>query len=161
MPRPDDATAPDLDLEQVARLRVAVARLNRRLRQQADTGLSLSLQSALVTIEKHGPLSLGELAIHERIAPATVTKIVRRLSADGLVTRTTDPDDGRVVLVAITGEGRRRLEQSRTRRTAWLATRLREPGAPGPDELRRAVEVLEALAGPDAEAPDETPGGRP
>lgn len=157
MPR-SDAAAPPVDLDQVARLRIAVARLNRRLRQQSDTGLSLSLQSALVSIEKHGPLSLGELAAHERIAPATVTKIVRRLSDDGLVSRTPDPDDGRVTLVAITAAGRQRLERSRSRRTAWLATRLREPGAPGADELRVALEVLEALAGPDAE-PDVPAGG--
>jgi len=160
VPRSDRASAPSLDLEQVARLRVAVARLNRRLRQHADTGLSLSLQSALVSIEQHGPLPLGELATRERIAPATVTKIVGRLADDGLVTRAADPDDGRVVRVAITAAGRQRLEQSRTRRTAWLATRLREPGAPGPDELRTALEVLEALAGPDAEPPDLDAGGR-
>lgn len=149
-----DTAAPAVDLDQVARLRVAVARLNRRLRQQSDTGLSLSLQSALVSIEQHGPLPLGELAVREQIAPATVTKILGRLSEDGLVSRTTDPEDGRVTLVAITVAGRQRLEASRTRRIAWLTTRLREPGAPGAGELRTAVEVLEALAGPDADAPD-------
>jgi DNA-binding MarR family transcriptional regulator len=144
MSAPASRLAPDL--AQVAQLRVAVARLNRRLRQQTDTDLPLTLQSTLVSIEQHGPLSLGELAGHERISPATVTKIIRRLTDDGLVTRSPDPDDGRVVRVAITSLGQQRLADSRQRRNAWLATRLGEPGAPSAHALRTTVEVLEALA---------------
>lgn len=152
MPRPAAASIPPdaLDLEQVAQLRVAIARLGRRLRQQAETNLTLSHQSALVTIEQHGPLSLGDLARHERIAPATVTKIAHSLVADDLVRRSADPDDGRVVRVAITPAGRRRLDESRRRRTAWLATRLTGPDAPSAEALRTTVDVLEGLAGPDA-----------
>lgn len=144
MSAPDSGLAPDL--AQVAQLRVAVARLNRRLRQQTDTDLPLTLQSTLVSIEQHGPLSLGELAGHERVSPATVTKIIRRLTDDGLVSRSPDPDDGRVVRVAITALGQQRLAESRQRRNAWLATRLRGPGAPSPHALRTTVEVLETLA---------------
>lgn len=154
-PAPVAPTAPDL--EQVAQLRVAVARLSRRLRQHADAGLSLSLQSALVSIEQHGPLPLGELARHERIAPATVTKIVRRLVTEGLVRRLADPDDGRVVRVAITPAGRQRLDESRRRRTAWLATRLARPDAPSADALRATLDVLEALARADDAADEERP----
>lgn len=154
-PAPIAPIAPDL--EQVAQLRVAVARLSRRLRQHADAGLSLSLQSALVSIEQHGPLPLGELARHERIAPATVTKIVRRLVTEGLVLRLADPDDGRVVRVAITPAGRQRLDESRRRRTAWLATRLARPDAPSADALRATLDVLEALARADDAADEERP----
>lgn len=154
-PAPIEPTAPDL--VQVAQLRVAVARLSRRLRQHADAGLSLSLQSALVSIEQHGPLPLGELARHERIAPATVTKIVRRLVTEGLVRRLADPDDGRVVRVAITPAGRQRLDESRRRRTAWLATRLARPDAPSADALRATLDVLEALARADDAADEERP----
>lgn len=154
-PAPIAPIAPDL--EQVAQLRVAVARLSRRLRQHADAGLSLSLQSALVSIEQHGPLPLGELARHERIAPATVTKIVRRLVTEGLVRRLADPDDGRVVRVAITPAGRQRLDESRRRRTAWLATRLARPDAPSADALRATLDVLEALARADDAADEERP----
>lgn len=159
MPRPAPTTTAPIapDLEQVAQLRVAVARLSRRLRQHADAGLSLSLQSALVSIEQHGPLPLGELARHERIAPATVTKIVGRLVTEGLVRRLPDPDDGRVVRVAITPAGRHRLDESRRRRTAWLATRLARPDAPSADALRTTLDVLEALARPDDAAHEERP----
>ena len=138
----------DLDLELVARLRVGVARLSRQLRQQSGTGLTPSLQSALVAIEHLGPLSLGALADYEQVAPATVTKIVGRLVDDGLVTRSPDPDDRRVVRVAITDAGADRLADSRSRRNAWLATRLAADGAPGIDDLRTAAAVLDALARP-------------
>lgn len=140
------SAATEIDLDEVARLRVAVARLNRRLRQHAETGLSLTQYAAMVTIAEQGPLPLGRLAAVERIAPATVTKIVGQLEAEGLVSRTTDRSDGRVVNVAITDAGRARLEQSRRRRTAWLATQLSAPGAPDPGDVAITVRVLEALA---------------
>lgn len=149
VPEPTAVRVPasDVDLELVARLRVAVARLNRQLRQQGG-GLSPTLQSALVSIEKHGPLTLGELAAAERVAPATVTKLVTKLAAEGLVTRTADPVDRRVARVALTPVGAERLAESRSRRNAYLATRLSEPGAPDADALQTTASVLEALARP-------------
>ena len=132
------------DLALVARLRVAVARLNRQLREQGG-GLSPTLQSALVTIEQRGPMTLGELATVERVAPPTVTKIVTRLVEEGLVERTTDPDDRRAANVALSELGATRLAESRNRRNAYLARRLQEADAPTADELRVAAEVLERL----------------
>ena len=153
--RPTTVLPDGVDLALVARLRIAVARLNRQLRQQA-ADLSPTTQSALVTIEHHGPLTLGELASIEQIAPATVTKLVRKLVDEGLVHRTIDPGDRRVARVQLTSLGGERLAESRTRRNAYLATRLRAVGAPDPAALRVAAEVLEALAeptGPSEDAP--------
>ncbi len=147
----------DIDLEVVARLRVAVARLNRQLRQQT-AGLSPTLQSALVSIEKHGPLSLGDLAAHEQIAPATVTKLVTKLVDEGLVTRTNDPDDRRVFRVLLTDAGAARLADSRSRRNAYLATRLSAPDAPDLADLRTTAEVLELLAEPLPDGADPDTG---
>jgi DNA-binding MarR family transcriptional regulator len=132
-----------------SRLRLAIARLHRQLRQQSGTGLTLSQQSALATIEMHGPISLSEVAAIEQVAPPTVTKILGKLEEDGLVDRSVDPLDGRVTLVSCSREGRRRLEESRSRRAAWLAVRLAELA---PDELERllaATDVLEVLARPE------------
>ena len=145
-------TAEDRQLDLVVRIRIAVARLNRQLRQQAGD-LSPTLQSALVSIERHGPITLGDLATVEQIAPATVTKIVTRLADEELVERTVDESDRRVAKVVLTPAGAARLVESRNRRTAYLATRLREPDAPSEERLRIAAEVLEALAAPPGERP--------
>jgi DNA-binding MarR family transcriptional regulator len=133
-------------VELAARLRLAVARLNRQLRQQAGTGLSPSQQSVLTSIEANESLTLGELAAIEQVAPPTITKIVAKLEEDGLVARSVDAVDRRIARVTITGEGHRRLEHSRSRRNAWLAMRLRELTTDEIACLSPAVEVLEAMA---------------
>jgi DNA-binding MarR family transcriptional regulator len=134
------------DLEVVARLRLSIARLARRLRQEAGTGLSPSQHSALITITLHGPLTLGRLARIEQVAPPTITRIVVRLEDDGLVARTVDPTDRRVSRVAVTTEGERRLDHGRNRRNAWLAQRLHTFPPADRRRLAAALDVLEALA---------------
>ncbi|HZV48145.1 MAG TPA: MarR family transcriptional regulator [Candidatus Dormibacteraeota bacterium] len=139
--------APDLDPTLLAsRLRLAVTRLNRRLRRQDDTRLSPSVQSALATLARHGPLSLGELAAHEALRPPTVTGIVSDLEARSLVARDPDPHDRRVVRVTVTPAGRALLERSRRRKTEYLAARLRRLDEDRLRALEDAVEVLELLA---------------
>jgi DNA-binding MarR family transcriptional regulator len=133
------------ELELAAHLRVLIARLARQLRQQAGTGLSPTQQSALVTIEASGPISLGDLAVAEQIAPPSVTRVVAKLEDDGLVQRQIDPGDRRVVRVSITYEGRRRLEHSRSRRNAWLARQVRSLDPADRDRLHAALPALEAL----------------
>src|ERR671928_795791 len=98
---PTTGTAPEI----AARLRLSATRLARRLRQESSAGLSPSQQSALAVIANHGPLTLGALAEHERVAPPSITKVVTKLESDGLVIRTPDPGDRRVCRVAISAEG--------------------------------------------------------
>jgi DNA-binding MarR family transcriptional regulator len=88
----------------------------------------------------------SELAAHEKVQPPSMTKIVARLEADRLVTRTPDPVDRRQVVVAASSAGLAVLTEDRRRRDAWLAQRLR---ALDPDEvaaLRAALPVLEKLS---------------
>ena len=59
-----------------AHLRIIATRLARLLRRQGDTGLSPSQLSALTSIERRGPLTLGALADHEQVAPPSITKVV-------------------------------------------------------------------------------------
>src|SRR5690349_10908404 len=102
--------------ESAARLRLSATRLARRLRQEADAGLTPSQLSALAVIANHGPLTLGALAEWERVAPPSATKIVNHLEAAGLVVRTGDPDDRRVTLVATSDAGAALLAESRRRK---------------------------------------------
>lgn len=135
---------PDHD-ELVGRLRLSVTRLARLLRQQDGPGLTATTSATLATIARQGPLSLGELAGLEQVAPPTITKVVDKLEAAGLVERRTDPTDGRVRTVRLTVAGRRQLDANRRRRSAWLRDRV---AALTPDEQQRlfgAVEALERL----------------
>jgi len=112
------------DNELASRLRVAVVRLNRKLRQQALAGLSPAQASALGTVNRlHSP-TLGELAAAEQVQPPTVTRLVTSLEAAGLVVRQTDGLDRRVVRVRLTAEGRRTLQRIRSLKNAYLARRL-------------------------------------
>jgi DNA-binding MarR family transcriptional regulator len=139
----------NVDVELAARLRVAIARLGRQLRQQAGTSLSPTLQSVMATIALHGPLPLGELAQREQVAPPTITKLLARLDEQGLIQRQRGPEDKRVILVSLTAVGRRQFDQSRTRRTAWLVRRLGQLDGLDDAQLRAAVELLEAIVEPE------------
>ena len=131
--------------ELAAQLRLAVARTSRRLRQEADAGLSATLLAGLATVERHGPLTPSELAARERIKRPTATRLIARLEADGLVTRTADPADGRSSLIAIGDGGRVLLHEARTRKDAYLARRLRALPAEDRATLARAAVLLERL----------------
>src|SRR3954466_3490242 len=113
-------------VEMAARLRVAIFRTARRLRQEAGAGLGPALTAALGTIERHGPLTPSELADLERVQRPTATRMVARLEERGLVLRTTDPADGRVSLVAASPTGRSLLKSVRGRKNAYLARRLHD-----------------------------------
>ena len=135
------APAPEI----AARLRLSATRLARRLRQESGAGLSPSQQSALAVIANHGPLTLGALAEHERVAPPSITKVVSKLECDGLVTRAPDPTDRRVCRVAISPTGEALLEESRRRKTAWLTARISQLDADRQRRLADALDVLDEL----------------
>jgi DNA-binding MarR family transcriptional regulator len=142
---PSVATDP---VEVAVRLRMSAFRLTRLLRQQDDGGLPATLSAALATIDREGPLTLGDLAAREHVAPPTITKAVDKLVTEGLVARTPAEHDRRVTLVAATAAGRRRVTQNRRLRTAWLAARLADLSPSDLVQLDAAVDVLERLLTP-------------
>jgi len=127
------------------RLRLAIARTARRLRQEAEEELSPSQGAALATIDRHGPLTPSELAARERIQRPTATRLIARLEHAGLVDRARDPEDGRSSLVALTPDGRALLARIRSRKNAYLSRRLRELDADERATLDRAAAILERL----------------
>jgi len=129
-----------------ADLRLAVGRLARKLRQVQLGGLSSSQVSALASVERLGPVRLGDLAAAEGVTGPTLTKIVAHLETIGLVTRAADEADRRAARITLTAEGRERLVRIRSDRDAFLEQRL---GALDPDaraSLAAALPVLRALA---------------
>jgi DNA-binding MarR family transcriptional regulator len=131
--------------ELTSRLRMVVARLSRRLRQEANEGATPSQLAALATVERHGPMTLGDLAAHERVRPPTMTRIVAGLEESGLLSREIDPSDRRVSRMTLTGEGSRLLARSRTRKDAFLAAMLEHLDAEEIATVERAVPILERL----------------
>lgn len=113
-----------VDEELAARLRVAVTRLNRRLRQQSLAGLSPAQASALGSVNRLGAPTLGELATAEQVQPPTMTRLVAGMQDAGLVARLADEADRRVCRVQLTAEGRRTLQRIRSLKNAFLTRRL-------------------------------------
>ena len=128
-----------------ARLRLSATRLARRLRQEAGTGLTPSQLSALATVHNHGPLTLGLLAEREQVAPPSITKVVAKLEADGLLQRSPDATDGRVSHVRTTPAGADLVDESRRRKTVWLTDRIHELTDDERDRLAAALDVLDRL----------------
>jgi DNA-binding MarR family transcriptional regulator len=144
---PDEADmdAPAVD---VTRLRVALARLARRLRKHELAGLTPTQLAALATVERSGPMRLGDLAAAEGIAPSTLTRLVTALEESGYVRRHADPRDARASTLAITPRGQDTLERLRTESTLVLAASLQLLTAEQRSALAEALPVLELLAEP-------------
>jgi DNA-binding MarR family transcriptional regulator len=124
-------------------LRPTVTRLARRLRQQDHTGLGPTITAALSSINQRGGLTHGELAAIEQVAPPTITAVVGKMEALGLVTRETDRNDRRVTRIRITAAGVDQLDEVRNRRTSWLASQL---SALSDDERARLTDAAGVLA---------------
>ncbi len=140
--RTGQATSTDTHEEVASRLRIAVNRLHRRLRQESLGGLSPAQASALGSVSRHGNPTLGELAAMEQVQPPTITRIVAGLAEAGMVTRLADANDRRSARVRTTAAGERALERIRTRKNAFLLRRLDELGVA---EQRQAAELVALL----------------
>jgi DNA-binding MarR family transcriptional regulator len=141
-PSPESAL-PDID---VARLRVVLARLSRRLRKHELAGLTPTKLSALATVWRSGPLRLGDLAAAERIAPSTLTRLVSALEEFGYVERCAVPGDARASTLAITPSGENVLERISQESTILLQDSLLTLTADQLAAVAAALPALEQLA---------------
>jgi DNA-binding MarR family transcriptional regulator len=126
------------------RLRPVLLRVGRELRREArEVGVSPEQVSLLVAIKRSPDIGVRELAARERVSPPAMSNHVDRLERAGLVARTPSLDDRRRVGLTLTGEGRRVLRRVRSRRTAWLSSRL---GELTPEELAAVEAAVEPLS---------------
>ena len=134
------------DTALASELRTSLTRLTRRLRQmRADTSLSLGQLAALGTLDRHGPMTPGDLAAHERVQPPSMTRMLNALEEGGYVTRSKHPSDGRQVVVALAPTGLQVLKEDRRQREAWLAQRLRDLTPHERELLHEAAELIDRL----------------
>ncbi|GHF43646.1 DNA-binding MarR family transcriptional regulator [Amycolatopsis bartoniae] len=140
---------PEMREPQLAsRLRLAVVRLNRRLRaQRTDQNVSLTQIAALSTLHKCGALSPGKLAAKEGVQPPSMTRVIAALEDMGYVERSPHPTDGRQSIVALTGSGTAFIEATISAREAWLDRKLAELSGDERDVLARAAEIIDRMAG--------------
>jgi DNA-binding MarR family transcriptional regulator len=132
-----------------SRLRLAVVRLNRRLRAQRseDRTVTLTQFSALSTLDKHGPMSPGELAARERVQPPSMTRVISALEESGLVTRRPHPTDGRQTVIEATTAGKDYVAAEVQARERWLDQRLAALSDEERRVLCRAAEIIDRMAG--------------
>jgi DNA-binding MarR family transcriptional regulator len=134
------------DAELVGRLYVALGRVDRAVRREAQAApVGHGALSVLATLTKEGPQRLGALAAAEGVSAPSMTRIVTSLERLGHVRRTPDPQDGRASVVEATAAGQRVVQAGRDSRVAALRQRVDTLSARDRALLSRAVPVLEAL----------------
>jgi DNA-binding MarR family transcriptional regulator len=139
------AAATKTDIAHTAsELRVVLGQLIRRLR--AEHRFPLLHGSVLGRLDREGPRSVSDLAAAEKVRPQSMAQTVGELEADGLVSRTPDPNDGRRSLVDLTEDGRDALESDRRQRVGWLVSAIEELPAEDQKVLGRATSIIGRLA---------------
>jgi DNA-binding MarR family transcriptional regulator len=139
----NDLSTETLDQTEVAnRLRPALLKVARELRRESHAlGVRAGHATLLIQIQRNRGIGVNELAAREHVSPAAMSAHIRRLARAGLVQRTPDTRDRRRHGLSVTAEGERVLRSVKSRRTAWLAARLRQLE---PEQLR----VLDAAVEP-------------
>ena len=110
------------------------------------SGLSMTAAATLAGIERLGPQRLTLLAAREGVTQPAMTQLISRLEESELVRREPSPDDGRVVLVAITELGRATLARRRSARAERLARIIAQLSPDHRAALAAALPALDALA---------------
>jgi DNA-binding MarR family transcriptional regulator len=132
--------------ELAEQLRPVVMRLSRELRREVRLlGVTAGQVSLLFAINRNPGVGLRELAAHERMSPAAMSRHVGGLVALGLLRREGDPKDARRHALHVTAEGQRILRQVKSRRAAWLAVRLRTLSDEDLLAIRNAIAPLGRL----------------
>lgn len=129
----------------------AMASIRRSARLLARRPLELSTltgsQVDLVRLLRRRPgISVAQAAEELRLAPNTVSTLVRQLSDAGLVTRSADDHDRRVARLELTREMQQKVDAFRDRRVAALSEAMTRLEPRGPERLTEAIAVLHELA---------------
>lgn len=126
-------------------LRLACLRIARRNRFESVIAVAPHQTSVLVRIEQ-GMSSARAIAHIEKTSHATTSRTIATLVAQGWVTRSMNPDDGRRVDLTITEAGRRVLAETRVAGEEWMSQRLRQLTPEELDQIEAALPALEKVA---------------
>jgi DNA-binding MarR family transcriptional regulator len=134
---------------QAAEMAAGLERLLALIRWLSPPGLSLTTAATLATLERSGPCRLTALAATEGVTQPAMTQLVGRLEESGLAIRSSDPADGRAVVVQITDAGRELLARRRAVRAERLSALLSRLSRTDQDALAAALPAISALASAD------------
>ncbi len=126
-------------------LRLACMRISRRVRFESTQAVAPHQFSVMARLEGTA-LTPRELAAIERVSPPSMTRTVAALVERGLCTRQDDPQDGRQVFISLTPQGLLLLQETRRKRDAWMATRLKGISADEREVLVKASVILTRVA---------------
>ena len=139
-------TAQPISLAHLANdLRLACMRISRRVRFESTQAVAPHQFSVMARLEGTA-LTPRELAGIERVSPPSMTRTVAALVERGLVTRQDDPLDGRQVFISLTPQGLSLLKETRRKRDAWMASRLKGISADEREVLVKASVILTRVA---------------
>ena len=144
------------------RVHSAAIHLLRRLRKQDEAiGLTAARMSALSVVVFGGPVTIGRLAEAEQVSGPTITRLLAGMERDGLLKRSRDAGDRRVIWIKATPKGARLLQEGRRRRRiAALAADLASLDPAELALLAKAAELMDRIA-LTAPAPARTPRRTP
>ncbi|HSO69179.1 MAG TPA: MarR family transcriptional regulator [Arachnia sp.] len=136
---------PDYDPELLSLandLRVACQRISRRVRFESTSDVAPHQFSVLVAVHQVGPQTPTQLAARDAVSTPSMTRTVNCLADRGLVERSRHPDDGRQILVRITPEGSRVVEETIASRDTWMLAHIATLDGGQLELLRRATALL-------------------
>ena len=127
--------------------RTLVGKLLRTLRDHTGhDDLSFSQMSVLLRLEKDGPATVSTLARAEAMRSQSMSAVVASLQAEGLISGSPDPNDGRQTLLSLTRKCRELIQERRAAKQDWLTRAIQEKlSAPEQDQLATTLKVLERL----------------
>ncbi|HXQ14148.1 MAG TPA: MarR family winged helix-turn-helix transcriptional regulator [Caulobacteraceae bacterium] len=143
------ATTPIAERPEPERIYLFVQHLGRRLRDiDARAGLTPARFSTLASLRFHGSRNIGDLAADERVKAPSMTRLVRDMARDGLLTRAADPADGRGVVIALTPNAATLFDAVRAEKIALVADYLGHLDLATQAAIKVAFAALDDLAEP-------------
>jgi DNA-binding MarR family transcriptional regulator len=143
----DTLDAPAIPETAVAELSLAIGKLVRRLRTEANPGeLTLSQLTTLARLEKAGAMTTADLARSEFVKPQSMGTTLSDLEQEGLVQRRPHPTDGRQVLFALTAAGIEARRQRHIAKREWLSAAMATLDPAEQQTLIAAAALIKRLA---------------
>ncbi|WP_027797177.1 MarR family winged helix-turn-helix transcriptional regulator [Paraburkholderia acidipaludis] len=148
MTRQNAPSRAELPAQLASEIRALMAKLRRRLREQASPGeFTPSQVAVLVRLEREGAGTVSSLARAEGMRPQSMGAVIAQLEAMGLLSAAPDPEDGRQTLWSLTDACAAWLREGRAARQDWLTRAIEARlSADEQRELAAALDLLQRLA---------------